>query len=153
MIIILLSIIAISEITRLYLTHRSVSKKKHFEQKFDGVQKMIWDLEFKKFKTLEIREDVRREYDNSKSKLFNAEKEITEWPKDKDEGDKKRIEDKVVLLKRDIERYESQMKNLDFEVEGAKPNSQYPDGVQGVDDQIDSLQELKLMVRDWIKQL
>mgnify|MGYP001574832216 CR=1 FL=1 len=111
---------------------------------------MIWDLEFKVFKTREIREDVRREYDQSKSRLSILEEQITNWPKDKDEGDRKRLEDQVVLLKRDVERFEAQMKQLDLEVNGAKPSMEYPDGVQGINHQIDSLQELKGMLKEWL---
>ena len=152
MVTILLGIIALAEITRLVFTHWPVSKKGHFKLKLKGVEKMIYDLEFKMFKTSEIREDVRREYDQSKSRLSIIEEEIKNWPADKDQGDKARLEDKVVLLKRDVERFEAQMKQLDLECDGSKPTSEYPDGVEGINHQIDSLQELKLMLQEWIKQ-
>ena len=149
----LLGIIAIVEVTRLLVIYWPISKKKHFKQKFKGVEKMIWDLEFKIFKTKEIREDVRREYDQSKARLFILEEEIKNWPKDKDKGDKARLEDKLVLQKRDIERFEAQLKQLDLECSGSKPTVEYPDGVQGINHQIDSLQELRLMIKEWIKSL
>ena len=149
----LLGIIALAEVLRLVVTYRPVSKKQHFKQKFEGVTKMIWDLEFKAFKTREIREDVRREYDQSKARLSAIEEQIIIWPKDKDEGDRKRLEDKVVLQKRDVERFEAQMKQLDLEVNGAKPTVDYPDGVQGINHQVDSLQELKGMLEEWIQQM
>ena len=147
----LLSIIALSEITRLLLTHWPVSQKKHFKQKLQGVTKMIYDLGFKKYKTREIREDVRREYDTQKSRLSILDEQIKNWSKDKDEGERKGLEDKVVLLKRDIERFEAQMKQLDLEMEGSKPTNEYPDGVQGISHQVDSLMELKQMLKEWIK--
>lgn len=43
-------------------------KKKYFKYKLEGTQKMIWDNEFKKEKTLTIREEVRREYDGTRAK-------------------------------------------------------------------------------------
>ena len=153
MVIILLGIIALSEITRLILTHWPISQKGHFKQKYRGVEKMIWDLGFKIFKTREIREDVRKEYDNSKNRLVIIEEEIKNWPQEKDQGDKARLEDKVILLKRDVERFEAQLKALDLEINGSKPTNEYPDGVQGINHQIDSLQELKIMVKEWIKSL
>ena len=61
-VIILLAVIALSEIGRLYLTHRKVNKKRYFRQKLEGVERLIYDLEFKAFKTREIREDIRKEY-------------------------------------------------------------------------------------------
>jgi hypothetical protein len=137
----------------LVLTHWPVSQKGHFKLKLKGVEKMIYDLEFKAFKTREIREDVRREYDQSKSRLSITEEQIKNWPADKDQGDKARLEDKIVLLKRDVERFEAQMKQLDLECNGSKPTNEYPDGVQGINHQIDSLQELKLMLQEWIKSL
>ena len=152
MVIILLGIIAVSEITRLILTHWPGSKKSHFKQKLEGVTKMIWDLEFKAFKTREIREDVRMEYDQSKARLSVVLEQIENWPKDRDEEDKKRAEDRATLQKRDVERFEEQMKRLDLEVNGSKPTVDYPDGVQGIEHQIDSLQELKGMLKEWITQ-
>ena len=150
-IILLLASIAMSDILRLLLTHWPISKKIHFKQKLAGVQKMVWDLEFKTFKTREIREDVRKEYDQSKSRLSILEEEIKNWPADKDPGDKAKLEDKVVLLKRDVGRFEAQLKQLDLECNGSKPTNEYPDGIQGINHQIDSLQELKLMIQEWIK--
>src|SRR3990167_2591322 len=100
---ILLGIIALAEVMRLVVVYRPGSKNQHFKQKLEGVTKMIWDLEFKSFKTREIREDVRREYDASKARLSAIEEQIAAWPADKDEGDRKRLEDKVVLQKRDVE--------------------------------------------------
>ena len=153
MVTILLGIIALSEITRLIFTHWPVSKKRHFKLKLKGVEKMIYDLEFKTFKTREIREDVRREYDQSKARLSVVEEEIKNWPADKDQGDKARLVDKTDLLKRDIERFEAQLKALDLEVSGSKPTKDYPDGVQGINHQIDSLQELKIMLKEWLKNI
>lgn len=112
---------------------------------------MIWDLSFKTFKTREIREDVRREYDQQKARLSIISEEIKNWPSDKSEEDKKKLEDKVVLIERDIARYEQQLKQLDLECEGSKPTNEYPDGVQGISHQIDSLQELRQMLKEWIK--
>ena len=114
---------------------------------------MIWDLEFKAFKTREIREDVRMEYDQSKARLSVVLEQIENWPKDRDEEDKKRAEDRATLQKRDVERFEEQMKRLDLEVNGSKPTVDYPDGVQGIEHQIDSLQELKGMLKEWLRNI
>ena len=151
MVTILLGIIALAEITRLVFTHWPVSQKGHFKLKLKGVEKMLWDLSFKMFKTREIREDVRREYDQQKARLSILEEQIKNWPKDKDEGDRKKLEDQVVLIQRDISRFEQQLKQLDLECEGSKPTNEYPDGVQGISHQIDSLQELKVMIKEWLK--
>lgn len=152
-IVLLLGLIALTEVTRLFLTHKPQTKKTHFKQKLDGVAKMIWDLEFKKFKTEEIKEDIRNEYDGAKSSIHTIDAQIKNWPKGKPEADKKQLEDRKVLAERDVKRYEAQMSMLDTEVKGAKPSADFPDGVTGIDQQIDSMNELKVMLKDWIKVL
>lgn len=150
MITILLAVIALSEVTRLILTHKPTTKKAHFKLKFDSVKKMIYDLEFKRFKTKEIREGVRGEYTFMKSRIQNFEEQIKNWGK-KDVNEKKRVEDQKVLAERDLQRFEAQLKQLDVEIDGIKPNSEYTNGHEGITQQIESLQELLSMLKDWIK--
>lgn len=147
----LLTIIAIAEVLRLILTHKGVSKKGHFKQKLDAVTKMIYDLEFKVFKTKEIREDVRKEYDMMNSRVAALNIQIENFKGN--EGDKKRIEDDKVRAERDLKRFEAQMIGLDKEIFGEKPNAENPDGATGINDQIDSLRELQSMIKSWIKSL
>lgn len=148
---ILLGIIAVSEVLRLVLTHKRVSKKGYFKQKRTQVRGLIFDLEFKKFKTREIREDIRVEYDSSRSRLLVLEEKIKQGPGKEGIDEFKRLDDQKVLLERDIKRFEEQMVQLDLEIKGTRPTADYPNGVQGIDQQIDSLVELKKMIEDWIK--
>lgn len=128
-------------------------EKRHFKRKLDGVQKMMWDLEFKKFKTREIREEIRVEYDGLRSRLeilqtkIKSEKESPTMS----EGDIKRLDDQEVLLKRDIDRLTEQMNALDVEINGAEKSANYPDGHQGMKQQLDALEELKVMLQEYIK--
>ena len=126
---------------------------RYFQSKIRGVEKMILDLEFKRFKTLEIREEVRQVYDNTQSRLsvlLEQIKKETETPT-LEKGDFARLEDQKVLMERDIERYKKQMDGLDLEVNGSKPTNEYPEGIQGINSQLESLHELKLMLRDYLK--
>jgi len=149
----LLAVIAIAEVVRLVLTHKKQTKKRHFKQKLDGVLKMIWDLEFKRFKTKEIREDIRKEYDTARATIETLSQQIAAWPSDGNIDEKKRQEDKKVLRERDATRYEAQMKALDEEVSGARPSAENPEGTRGIEDEIDSLRELCEMLRDHIRSL
>ena len=149
----MLAVIAVSEVTRLYLTHKKGTKKNHFQQKLDGVKKMIWDLEFKRHKTQEIREGIRVECDALKSRIHGYEEQIKNWPEGGNVDERKRIEDQKVLAERDVKRFEGQMQELDLEVNGSKPTNQYPDGITGVNQQIDSMRELKEMLEGWISAL
>ena len=72
----LLVIIAIVELIRLGLLFKPTSKKGYFKSKIKGVDQALLDLNFKLFKTREIRENVRRDRDDSKIKLDALETEI-----------------------------------------------------------------------------
>ena|SRR3990167_5819784 len=130
-------------------------QKKYFKQKLYGVQRMIWDLEFKRFKTLEIREDVRQEYDKSKARFEITETQIKTQKENPtmEAEDIAKLEDQIAIVKRDIERYESQLKAMDLDVFGSKPTNEFPDGASGINDQLDSLRELQIMIKEYIKSL
>ena len=130
-------------------------QKRHFRKKLDGVQAMIWDLLFKRAKTQSIREDIRVEFDNLKSKLSTLETQIETQKKTPtmEAGDIARLDDQKVLLDKDIERLLAQMKGLDLEVSGSKATNEYPDGVQGINQQIDALRELQIMLKSYLKEL
>ena len=129
-------------------------KKKYFGNKVRGVESMILDLEFKRFKTQEIREEVRVEYDNLKNKLALLETQIKQQKENPtmEKGDIARLDDQKVLIERDMERFLNQIKSLDLEVNGSKPTNDYPDGVSGITQQLESLRELKDMLKECIKQ-
>ena len=148
MIEILLGIVVLCEITRIITMFKPQNKKNHYRQKLEGTEKLIWDLEFKLFKTQEVREDIRKEYDTQKSRLASIEETIKNWKGDK--AEKARHEDTKVLVERDIQRFEAQMKQLDIEMYGSTKTNEYPDGAKGIKDDIDSLRELTGMLKDWI---
>ena len=128
-------------------------KYRYFKKKLKGVHKMIADLEFKRYKTLEIREDIRQEYENARSKLAILEdqaKKEKEAPT-MEEGEAKRLDDQKVLLERDISRFKDQIKQLDLEVSGSNPTAEYHDGVQGINQQLEALHELVGMLKDYIR--
>lgn len=152
---ILLALILACELTRLYLTHRKMTKRRHFKDKIQGVTRMIWDQEFKAHKTNETREGIRKEYDMLKSRLAATEEKLKDGPpKDEKElGDYKRIEDQKVLIEADMKKHEDQMARDYAEVYGIKPCKDYPEGVPGIMDQIESLEELKAMLKEWDKTL
>lgn len=133
-------------------------KYRYFRKKLRGVQFMIADLEFKRAKTRMIREEIRQEYDNQKSKLMVLETQIESEESKPDEfkmekGEFARLGDQKVLLENDIEKFTQQMKGLDLEIAGSKPTAEFHDGVQGINDRLDALRELVGMLHDYIKSL
>lgn len=151
--IILLVIIALAEITRLVLSHKPQSKKAHYKQRLASTNKMIWDLEFKISKTKMIREDIREEYDSMNARKATVENQLKNWPKKQEEGERKRLEDQLVLIERDLTRFKAQMEALDNEVYGAKKSNENPDGIRGITQDIESYRELIEMLKDHIKSI
>lgn len=152
-IIALLAALVSLDLFRWFQGKRLDSKKAHFKNKLLGTYRLIWDLEFKVFKTKEIREGIRQEYDNMSSRIASLEDQIKNWPSDKDQGEKARLEDQKVIAARDRDRFQHQMASLDAEVHGLKPSNENPNGMVGILEQIDSLRELAGMLKDHIKTL
>lgn len=130
-------------------------KYRYFSKKIRGVMCMIADLEFKRFKTKEIREEVRQTYDQQKAKLHSIETTIAhEEAKTENkmpEGDIARLKDEVVRLKQDIDRYAMQLKGIDIDLEGSVPTNEFPQGHEGIAQQMDAFRELLAMLRDYRK--
>ena len=122
-------------------------KKRHFNKKIRAVEAMIIDLEFKKFKAREIREEIRQAYDTDKARLsaLDTQIEIT-----KDKAVLANLKDTKEVLDKKIGDYEKQINGLDLEIIGSKKTSDYPDGIQGINDQIEALRELVKMIKNYI---
>lgn len=149
----LLAVIAGAEVYLSYLIIRKPSKKRYFNGKLQGTRNMIWDFEFKVFKTREIREDIRQQYDQMLSRIEGYKTQLENWPAEQPEEDKKRVEDLRTLAERDAERFLKQMQMLDAEIEGVKPTVENQGGQVGVSEQIDSLREVEGMLKDYVKTL
>lgn len=134
-------------------------KYRYFCKKLRGVQSMILDLEFKRFKTGEIREEVRQAYDTQKAKLLSIETTIKNEREKPDgsnklpEGDIARLEDEVVRIKQSVDRHGMQLKGIDIDINGTVPTNEFPEGHDGVNQQIEALRELEGMIRDYIKSI
>ena len=130
-------------------------KYRYFVKKLDGINKMIEDMEFKRYKTLYVREQIRQEYDGVRSKLEILKTQIAS-EKDKPTisvDEFKRLEDDVVRLNQEVERKVAQMKSLDIEVQGSKPTQELPEGHQGINETIEGLRELIHVTKQYTKEL
>lgn len=126
--------------------------KRYFKKKLTAIQYAIYDLEFKRFKTLELREGIRKEYDNLRSRLELLGTQIESEP-DKKTDEFKRLEDSKVLLEKDIQKLVSQMDGIDIEINGSKPTDELPNGHSGINHQLDAYRELQIMVKEYLKQI
>lgn len=146
-----LIVIAVVSVVGLRLVTKGTTKKRHFEKKRDGVDSMIADLEFKVFKTLEVREEMREEYDALSARIHSHEAQIKDFKGKKE--DKATIEDTLARTKVEKDRIEGQIRGLDLEVNGSKPTNEIPDGYTGIYTQIDSMRELRGMLTSWISKV
>lgn len=149
----LLAVIAVAEVHRTVWGLMPTSKKGFFKAKLKQTRQTIWDLEFKIFKTREIREEIRQQYDQMLSRIDNLKGQIANWPADADPAEKARIADQQALAERDAERFVRQMQMLDAEVDGLKPTVDHPNGQIGISEQVDSVREVSSMITDYVKTL
>lgn len=130
-------------------------KKRYFKKRLEAITKMIWDNEFKREKTLMIREEVRQTYDNTCSRLNIMEERIKGFPDKKEDWDdeQKRVDDEIIRLTQDKERYQSQLNKMDIDVKGCLPSNECPDGFEGLDQMLASLRELYQMTKEYIRKM
>lgn len=128
-------------------------KYKHFIKKRRSVLTMVEDLQFKKFKTLQIREMEREKHITICSRLGDLDQRIkSEKEKPTLSVDEvKRLDDQKVLLERDKERQELRLKEIDIEIQGTRPTAEYPDGADGIEQQIELLHNLAHTIDVWVK--
>ena len=138
-----------------YFKYLTNWKYRYFVKKLAGIDKMIEDLLFKRYKTLYVREQIRQEYDGLRSRLEILKTQIAS-EKDKptlSPDEFKRLEDDEVRLTQETERKVSQMKGLDIEINGAKPSAENPEGHQGLNETMEALRELTQVTKNYIREL
>ena len=140
---ILLGLITTIQLYRAWMVFSPTSKKKHFSDKLKGTQRLRWDLEFKVAKTMQIREDIRKEYDFMNSRIATLEMQLKGNPNDKD-----KLEDQKTVAEKDRDRLLNQIKALDLEANGCTKSKEYPDGYTGIKQQIESMREVEGMLKN-----
>lgn len=129
----------------LFVTNMFNKKKKYFQTMLAEMQKVIWDLEFKKFKTMQVRENNRRQYDRASDALQRVTVESNAKPENKELlAQKENIERSVTNIKAEID-------TMDQMISGAEPSEINPEGVEGITQKLDSFVELKGYLQRFIK--
>lgn len=116
-----------------------------FKGKINGVQKAIWDIEFKISKSRQVREGVRQDRDRAVEALNQIEARLKGVPSDADEQAK-------IVMADNIKRYEKQMKMVDDQINGKEGNDK-EESIIGLLEQIKSYVELKQMYQDYANAL
>jgi len=124
-------------------------KYRFFYDKYTKVEKSIWEHDFKILKSRQIREGVRQDRDRE---VENRNILETKLPKETDEKVKESLAEQLKVSTEKITRYEAQMKMVDAQINGVKPNDDNT-GVVGVLETIESLSELRKMYREYFRNL
>lgn len=163
----LLFTIALAEGIRLHSLWQKKNEKNYFKNRLEGVDREIWDIEFSRHKTKEIKEQLRVEMTALKSKQEILRQEIKQHEEKKDmaEGDIARLKDQDEVMQVKINKiiYGIGRPKLNDdgsvnEEETAKITRELDMCIKGMDQQlgflnekIDSYHELKQMVKSYIK--
>jgi len=128
---------------------------RYFWGKLTGVKKHLEDYKFKKYKTQEIREEVRQNYTLQQTRLEVLNGQIKEQKENPtmEKGEIARLDDEKIRMEDDIKKLREQIKALDLEVLGSKPTSEYREGVTGIDQTLDAFRELEKMLKNYLATL
>lgn len=114
-------------------------KKRFFKRELKQTQARIWGHEFSRYTTLFEREKTRQMYDQVTDALQREEakpeknKEVIEQLQDKQKAMKQSLDD------------------LDVMIDGAEPNNQYPEGVQGITQTLEAQIQKREHIKNFIK--
>lgn len=98
-------------------------KKRYFEEMLKDADKVIWDLEFKKYTALNEREVIRRQYDQAQDALARATASKSE---------------DVEAITKHIEQLKKEMDAVEGTIIGAQPSELLPNGAEGIDNKLKS---------------
>ncbi len=125
-------------------------KKRHFLMKLDQANAQIWDLEFQKYQTLEMREMIRLDRDRA---METADAFRVELEREHKEETKKELEAKKLQAEDNAKRFGAQMEMLDGEVNGRPYVNDENPGKQGINDTIASIAEVRKMFVAYLARL
>lgn len=130
-------------------------KKKYFKNSIKVALRNIWGLEFRRFKALELREEIRGAYDTTKAKLLAVEGDIAKQKVNPtmEEGEIKKLDDKKVLIEKEIAGYETQLKNIDIMIYGSKQTAEMPEGFVGLNQELDLNRESIESIKKYLKNI
>lgn len=116
------------------------AKKRLFKQKVNDVTNSIFELEFKIYKSRQLREESRILRDRAVEQVGQIEARL----KGADKKEKPELEKELAAHQQNKTAYEGQMKMIDEQVHGAE-------GTPGLMDTLKGLAELRQMYKDYIK--
>lgn len=117
------------------------NKKRYFQEMLVDSQKVIADLEFKKFTAMSERESARRQYDQMQDALARMK---AKEPKDE------KLEGEIATAEKNLKDLESYMKNIDETITGGAPSEALPNGAEGIDNKLTSWVRRREFIKSFI---
>lgn len=120
-------------------------KKRHFESMLNDATRVLWETEFQKFTVLQLRETIRRQYDQSQQALEAIEARV------KGTDDKSAKDDKLAIEKQ-ADGLKDQLDAIDTRLNGGPPCALIPDGVStGLNEDLQNKADRLETIRQFIK--
>lgn len=128
------------------------AKKQYFNAMLKDSEKVIWDLQFKKFTALNERESVRRQYDQLSDALSRITAQLTPIEGETmDEKHKENLEAQKAEVEKNIKDTKTYMDSIDATIVGGAPSSNLPDGAEGIDNKLRSWIQRRDYIKSFIK--
>lgn len=108
-------------------------------------EKVIYDLEFKKFAARNEREIVRRRYDMMADAVARINSALLATPKDE-----KLLAEKSSIEKA-VEDTKKHLDAIDATIQGGPPSELLPDGSEGIDNKLKTWNDRKAYIKAFIK--
>lgn len=120
-------------------------KKRYFKKIQEDATNLLWEAEFAKFQVLSLREQIRRQYDQTQQAL----EAITAKLKGKKD---KETEEQKVSIEKQASELKDQLDAIDTRLNGGPPTAMIPDGVPvGMTDDLQNKADRIESVRLFIK--
>lgn len=121
------------------------NKKKHFTAMVASADKVIAELEFKKFTCLIERENVRRQYDTLKETLQRINAQLLSTP------DNEQLKGEQATIEKNIKDAQAYMNDIDGTIAGTAPTPSIPDGYKGIDNEMKEWVNKRNYITSFIK--
>lgn len=121
------------------------NKKKHFNGMLDSANRVIAELEFKKFTALIERENVRRQYDQFQDTLARINAQLLATP------DEDKLKEELAAIEKSIKDAKDYLDAIDGTVAGSAPTERLPDGAKGIDNELKEYVTRKGYIMGFIK--
>lgn len=112
------------------------AKKKYFKGMLADADRVIYDLEFKKFTALNEREVIRKEYDRAQDALARATAQKSE---------------DVEAITAHIEKLKKDMDAVEATIIGGQPSELLPNGAEGIDNKLKAWVERREYIKAFIR--